>query len=61
VAPPSLHKSGRRYEFIEDHSPADLDPQPLPQFLIAILEAAQATRGATCRLYCRQCRGTRPG
>jgi DNA-binding transcriptional ArsR family regulator len=43
VAKPSLHKSGRRYEFVEGHSLADLDPASLPQFLIDILEAAQTT------------------
>jgi DNA-binding MarR family transcriptional regulator len=47
VAPPSLHLSGKRYEFIEGRSPVDLSPLPLPQALIDILDAAQRRKGVT--------------
>lgn len=43
VAPPSLHKSGRRYAFEDGYSLDDLDPQPIPAALDAILSAAHRT------------------
>ncbi len=46
VAPPSLHKSGKRYQFREGQSPANLGPLPLPPALYAILDAAQTASAA---------------
>jgi hypothetical protein len=33
VVPPSLHRSGRRYAWVEGRGPADRDPAPLPPWL----------------------------
>lgn len=38
IAPPSLHPSGRRYAWEVSHHPDDLDPAPLPAWLLALLE-----------------------
>ncbi len=37
VAPPSLHKSGRRYEWMEGHDPDSIDLAEMPPWLIDIL------------------------
>lgn len=44
VIPPSLHKSGRRYAWVEERSPDDL---PLPQLPAEILTALQPPRPAS--------------
>jgi DNA-binding transcriptional ArsR family regulator len=41
VAPPSLHKSGRRYQFEDGYKPNEIDLLPIPQALQTILDAAQ--------------------
>jgi DNA-binding IscR family transcriptional regulator len=46
VAWPSLHKSGRRYEFLPGHSPAEIAVAPLPALLIDALDAAQSAQDA---------------
>jgi hypothetical protein len=45
VAPPSMHPSGRRYEWEHDRSPWDRAPAPLPEKIVAILDAAQESGG----------------
>lgn len=40
VAPPSLHKSGRRYQFEEGYNPAQIELKPIPTSLISILDEA---------------------
>jgi hypothetical protein len=45
VAPPSLHPSGRRYAWLERHSPEDLAPAPLPHWLREQLGAERTRRG----------------
>ncbi len=37
VAPPSVHPSGNRYQWIKGHGPAEIDPAPLPQWLQHLL------------------------
>ncbi len=37
VAPPSLHASGRRYEWVRSHGPDDRPPSPLPGWLVALV------------------------
>lgn len=39
VAPPSVHHSGRRYQYEQGKSPADMAPVALPQFLVDLLGA----------------------
>ncbi len=46
VAPPSLHPSGRRYQWEDGFAPWELEPQPLPQKLITILDAAASSSTA---------------
>jgi putative DNA primase/helicase len=46
VAAPSLHKSGRRYEYAPGLSFNDLQPALLPQSLIDVLDAAQSAHVA---------------
>lgn len=41
VAPPSLHVSGRCYEFELDYSPGDIEIAPIPDGLRALLEQSQ--------------------
>ncbi len=36
VAPPSLHRSGRRYRWVRGCSPAAAEPAPLPPWLLAV-------------------------
>lgn len=38
VMPPSVHPSGKVYAWVEGRSPADLDPAPMPGWLIAAME-----------------------
>jgi hypothetical protein len=37
VAPPSLHVSGRRYAWLPERAPWDLEPHPLPDLLLPML------------------------
>lgn len=37
IAPPSIHASGRPYEFIVGRGPRDMKPAPLPAWLMAML------------------------
>lgn len=46
VAPPSLHKSGRRYQFEEGYNPTQIELKPIPASLITILDAAHETKAA---------------
>ena len=41
IVPPSVHKSGRRYEFEIGYDPLSIELAPLPPALIAILDGAQ--------------------
>lgn len=45
IVPPSLHPSGRRYEWEVSHHPEDLDPALLPPWLLALLEGADGHPG----------------
>lgn len=36
VAPPSLHRSGRRYRWEEGGSPSARDPAPLPEWIVGV-------------------------
>ncbi len=47
VAAPSMHKSGERYVYEADYNPIECPPQPLPQKIVDILDAAQRTTTAT--------------
>lgn len=38
VLPPSVHPSGKSYEWVEDRSPDDLAPAPLPGWLAEMLQ-----------------------
>ena len=40
AAAPSLHKSGRRYQYEAGYDPIECQPQPLPEKLIELLDAA---------------------
>ena len=40
IVPPSLHPSGRHYEWKVSHHPEDLDPVPLPPWLLTLLKGA---------------------
>jgi hypothetical protein len=46
VAPPSLHKSGRMYQFESGYGPRDIPLAPIPAALDAILAAATPKRRA---------------
>lgn len=46
MAPPSVHPSGRRYEWVDGLSPWDVPPAPLPEWLLALL-ADRAPRADT--------------
>ncbi len=37
VLPPSLHESGKRYEWVVDHSPIDFEPTPAPEWLLDLV------------------------
>lgn len=39
VAPPSVHPSGRRYEWEVSHHPDQLSPAPMPPWLLALVRA----------------------
>jgi hypothetical protein len=39
VLPPSRHKSGRRYEWVEGRGPDDIDPAPAPGWIIDLMRA----------------------
>ena len=41
VVPPSLHKSGRRYQFEDGYNPGEIELKPIPEALQAILDNAQ--------------------
>jgi putative DNA primase/helicase len=43
VAPPSLHASGRRYEWEILHHPDDTPLAPLPEWLLAVIKAAETS------------------
>ena len=47
VMPPSWHPLGRRYAWLPDRSPADLDPAPMPVWLIRLMEPAPAKPART--------------
>ena len=49
VLPPSLHPSGRRYQFEWGYSLGDMTPAPAPGWLADILDAAQAEHARTHR------------
>ena len=34
MAPPSVHPSGTRYRWVDNHEPGTLPPAPLPQWLL---------------------------
>ena len=38
IVPPSLHPSGQRYEWEVSHHPEDLEPAPLPAWLLTLLK-----------------------
>lgn len=40
---PSLHPSGRRYQWENDYGPDEIEPRPLPHRLYELLKAAQAS------------------
>jgi hypothetical protein len=40
VAPPSVHASGRTYEWLGGWSPADVSPAPVPAWLLALIKPA---------------------
>ncbi len=44
IVPPSLHRTGRRYQFENGYSPAEMKIAPLPDVLREILERAQGTQ-----------------
>lgn len=46
AAAPSVHPSGRRYQWAEDRSPALLPPVPAPQWLVDLLDPPEAPEGA---------------
>ena len=46
VAPPSLHKTGRRYQFEDGYGPRDMALLPIPAALDAILSTATPHRSA---------------
>ena len=46
VAPPSIHKSGRRYQFELDYGPHEILIAPIPDGLRTILETARKTAPA---------------
>lgn len=43
VAPPSLHPSGRRYEWEPGYGPHEMTPQPLPESIASILLEAKTS------------------
>ena len=45
VAPPSVHPNGRRYAWILNHSPQDIEVGVLPHWLLAQTESAEAGAG----------------
>jgi Bifunctional DNA primase/polymerase, N-terminal/AAA domain len=42
VAPPSIHLSGKRYEWVAGHGLEDIEPSPLPESIERIIIAAHA-------------------
>lgn len=51
VAPPSLHASGRRYEWLPSFSPRDIEPADPPEWLVDLIrEQARHGDGASSRL-----------
>jgi hypothetical protein len=47
VIPPSGHKSGRRYQWAEDHAPWEIPIAPLPDWIITALSSSQRNGKAT--------------
>ncbi|MDJ0895330.1 MAG: bifunctional DNA primase/polymerase [Alphaproteobacteria bacterium] len=45
VAPPSLHRSGRRYEWEVSHHPDEMEPAPLPGWLLSMVRGDAPRRG----------------
>jgi hypothetical protein len=45
VAPPSIHPSGGCYRWIPGHSPDEMDPAPLPRWLLAIARGEAGASG----------------
>lgn len=45
VLPPSVHKSGRVYEWLEGHSPDDMDCSLAPSWLIELVRADRPRKG----------------
>jgi hypothetical protein len=41
IAPPSLHVSGRRYSWLSERAPWEVEPQPLPEALLPMLVIKQ--------------------
>lgn len=50
VAPPSLHPGGRHYRWVPDHGPGDVDPAPLPHWLLRLV-AENAPAGHTLAFW----------
>jgi len=46
VAPPSVHESGRAYEWEADHAPGEVALAPLPPWLVELLTASPTATGA---------------
>lgn len=44
VAPPSLHPSGGRYQWVDGHAPDEIDLAPLPRWLLALAHGVRAGR-----------------
>jgi len=42
VVPPSIHPSGKAYRWLAGHHPDDLDPAPMPDWLLEIALAREA-------------------
>jgi len=38
MVPPSIHPTGRRYQWAADRSPRDVDPEPPPRWLVNLLD-----------------------
>jgi putative DNA primase/helicase len=45
VLPPSRHKSGKRYRWIEGHAPGEIEPSQAPGWIIDMMRADGAAKG----------------
>ena len=45
VAPPSLHASGRRYEWLPGRRPRDVAPAPMPHWLLGLVQPGRGRSG----------------